>query len=289
MAYFVTIWSVKAFLLATPRSLTSIRSNDPMVTIRRLTRRTLMLGLAGVAGAYALGARSVLADIPSQIVEINPTPIRDPSLYDVYIPAACKAGDFFYYSCEFDAAWAVLKTFGIEAGFDEQLAIVGQDQTIEPYYQNTPNGIVIHGGDISTSFCGDYRSNLLARARGSAVRKVFKHYGLQVSAVSDRADIKGALKSGRLVWIKTTVDFLDWVPATWLTPDGDTFPAVLGNDHAAIVIGYTDDIVVMRDVLGPTDTNWNRQYEYEVPWDLFLKCWGAQGNDGLAVGIRDSE
>ena len=164
---------------------------------------------------------------------------------------------------------------------------MGHDQTIEPYFQDTPNGIVIHGGDISTSFCGDYRSNLLARARGSAVRKVFKHYGLQVSAVGDRADIKGALKSGRLVWIKTTVDFLDWVPAKWLTPNGDTFP-LLGNDHAAVVIGYDDEVVVMRDVLGPTNTNWTRQYEYEIPWDLFLKCWGAQGYDGLAVGIKDS-
>jgi hypothetical protein len=256
---------------------------------RRLTRRSLVLGSAGLAVTRSVSARSEVAGIPSAVVEITPVPIRDPSLYTVYIPAACKAGDFFYYSCEFDAAWAVLKTFGIDAGFDEQLAIVGHDQTIEPYIQETPDGIIIHGGDIATAFSGDYRSNLLARARGSAIRKVFKHYGLHVSAVHDRADIKGALKSKRLVWIKTTVDFLDWVPAIWVTPDGDTFPAVLGNDHAAIVMGYDDDVVVIRDVLGPTDTNWNRQYEYEIPWDLFLKCWAAQDSDGLAVGPKEPD
>jgi len=41
---------------------------------------------------------------------------------------------------------------------------------------------------------------------------------------------------------------------------------------------------VIRDVLGPTRSNWERPYEYEVAWDTFLACWGAQGRDGLAVG-----
>ncbi|MEA2513877.1 MAG: hypothetical protein QOJ59_3364, partial [Thermomicrobiales bacterium] len=59
------------------------------------------------------------------------------------------------------------------------------------------------------------------------------------------------------------------------------------NDHAAIVMGYDQWGVVIRDVLGPTDTNWERPYEYEVDWDTFLRCWGAQGSDGLAVGPHD--
>lgn len=224
--------------------------------------------------------------MPSPVVETSPAPVRDPAGYTAYVPAACKAGDFFYYSCEFDAAWAVLKTFGIDATFEEMLKIVGYDQGIEPYSKETADGIVIHGGDISRAFSGDYTSNLFARARGSAIRKVFAKYGLRVSAVENPADVKGALKSGRLVWIKTTVDFLEWTPATWITPSGEHFPVVLLNDHAAIVMGYDDDVVVIRDVLGPTNTNWNRRYEYEVPWDLFLHCWAAQGNDGLAVGPK---
>jgi hypothetical protein len=63
---------------------------------------------------------------------------------------------------------------------------------------------------------------------------------------------------------------------------------VLGNDHAQVIIGYNDDVVVIRDVLGPTSTNWSRPYEYEVAWDQFLACWWAQGNDGQAIGERGS-
>ena len=33
----------------------------------------------------------------------------------------------------------------------------------------------------------------------------------------------------------------------------------------------------------PTSTNWERAYEYEVPWDTFLAVWEAQGFDGVAV------
>ena len=248
-----------------------------------------MLGTAGLVAAQAIAGDSVSAQVPvpSPVVEIVPPPWRDPASYEVYIPAACKAGDFFWYSCEFDAAWAVLKTFGIDATFEDMLAIVGHDQSIEPYYQDTPDGVVIHGGDISQHFSGNYVSSLLARTRGSAVRKAFKHYGLRVSAVQDRADIKGALESGRLVWVKVTVDFKDWTPATWIAPDGDQFPAVLTNDHAAVVMGYDEEVAVIRDTLGPTDTNWDRLHEYEVSWDLFMKCWGAQGFDGLAVGVNE--
>jgi uncharacterized protein YvpB len=255
----------------------------------RLTRRSLLLGTAGLVAARTVGSHSVSAQpvTPSPVVQIVPPPIRDPESYKVYIPAACKAGDFFWYSCEFDAAWAVLKSFGIDSTFEELLAIVGHDKSIEPYYQETPKGFVIHGGDISQAFCGNYTNSMLARTRASAMRKAFKHYGLRVSMVRDRADIKGALKSGRLVWVKVTVDFQDWTPAKWITPGGNEFPAVLTNDHAAVVMGYDENVAVLRDTLGPTDTNWNRLHEYEVPWDRFMKCWGAQGFDGLAVGLNE--
>jgi len=49
------------------------------------------------------------------------------------------------------------------------------------------------------------------------------------------------------------------------------------------VIGFNADVVVIRDVLGPTSTNWRRPQEYEVSWETFLNAWGAQGFDGLAV------
>jgi uncharacterized protein YvpB len=88
---------------------------------------------------------------------------------------------------------------------------------------------------------------------------------------------------GQLVWIKTTVDFKPWRPATWVLPDGRTIQTVLGNDHAVVVMGFNDQSLVIRDVLGPTSSNWKRPYEYEVDWGTFLAAWGAQGFDGLAV------
>ena len=91
-----------------------------------------------------------------------------------------------------------------------------------------------------------------------------------------------------MIWIKATVDFKPWVQSTWVADNGKEFPVVLGNDHALIVMGYDDNVVVIRDVLGPTSSNWDRPYEYEVPWDQFLGAWGSQGNDGLAVGEKGS-
>lgn len=58
---------------------------------------------------------------------------------------------------------------------------------------------------------------------------------------------------------------------------------MLGNDHAVVVIGFNQDVVVIRDVLGPTSSNWQRPYEYEVDWATFLEVWAAQDFDGLAV------
>jgi hypothetical protein len=250
------------------------------------SRRTFALGAAGLAAGLALKPRRGSASAP--IVEITPPPVSDPSGYNVYIPAACKAGDFYTYSCEFDAAWAVLKTYGIDSTFEEMIGLVKMDRRIEPYYQETARGALIYGGDITRAYSGDYTWNYLSKTTGTAMRRLFKHYGMRVTHVRTRKRIEQNLQRGRLVWIKTTVDFLDWIPATWITPEGAELPVVLGNDHAAIVMGYNDRVVVMRDTLGPTSSNWNRPYEYEVAWDRFLYCWAAQGSDGLAVGPYDT-
>ena len=212
-----------------------------------------------------------------------PVPIGNAADYETYIPTALKEGQFFYYTCEFDAAWVVLKTFGYDVPFDDQLDLVGHDQSIEPYYQDTQNGVVIYGGDITTAFSGDYRSNLLARTTGKAMTPLFEAYDLEVRAVHSEMPLRQALDEGALIWMKATVDFLPWQPTTWITPDGEEIDTVLGNDHAVVAIGYNEDVVVIRDVLGPTDTNWNRSYEYEVDWDTFMAVWEAQEFDGLAV------
>lgn len=204
--------------------------------------------------------------------------------YDAYIPAATKKKQAYHYSCEFDAAWVVLKTFGYDVSVDDQIAIVGQDMSIEPYYKETEDGIFIYGGDITNFYSGDYKENFLARSSGMAMQKLFEHFDLSVTPVHDREGLETALRSGSLVWIKIPVDFKAWRPSTWVMPDGRTYKTVLGNDHAVVVMGYNEDGVVIRDVLGPTNTNWERKYEYEVPWKKFLAGWGAQSYDGLAVG-----
>ena len=203
--------------------------------------------------------------------------------YDAYIPAAVKEGKFFQYTCEFDAAWVVLKTYGFDVGLDQQAEIVGLDKSIEPYYEETADGIVIYGGDVARFYSGDYKKNFLARSSGAAMRKVFEYYGLEVTPVRDRPSLEAALLRGELVWIKTTVDFKPWREATWVMPAGRSYKTVLGNDHALVVMGFNEDGVVVRDPLGPTSTNWQRQYEYAVPWDRFMASWGAQELDGLAV------
>jgi Peptidase_C39 like family len=250
----------------------------------RFPRRALLLGAAGLA-AGAISHRSTLA-APAAADENSPSPVRDPASYRAYVPAASKTGPFYQYTCEFDAAWAVLKTYGIDATFEDQLAAIRVDDRVEPWYEETADGVVIHGGDITSAYSGDYTHNYLARTTGAGMRHVFKHFGLRVTHVHDRDKIERNLERGRLIWIKATVDFKDWVPATWLTPEGTSLPVVLGNDHAVVVMGYDDRVVVIRDVLGPTSTNWERPYEYEVEWETFLRCWAAQGSDGLAVGLR---
>ena len=243
-----------------------------------------------VAGALAgLAARPSGSAVAATAAPPTPTPVVvNGRVYDAYIPAANKQGQFYYYTCEFDAAWVVLKTFGHDVSLEEQLEIVGIDRSVEPYVQVSNGQYYILGGDIETAFSGDYTSNFLARSSGEAIKELFEHYRLAVTDVDDREGVEEALQRGELVWMKATVDFLPWEQATWITPDGDRFKTVLGNDHAVVAIGYNEDVVVIRDVLGPTDTNWSRTYEYEVDWDTFLRVWEAQDFDGLAVGPRRS-
>ncbi|MBA3336747.1 MAG: hypothetical protein H0T49_04215 [Chloroflexia bacterium] len=240
-----------------------------------LTRRAL---LAAGAAAVVAGSRPAAGQSPpSGQVEINGR------TYDAYVPAAIKQGQDFHFTCEFDASWIVFKTYGIDLDLEDQIDLIGLDTSIEPYHQETARGVLIHGGDISQYYSGDYKENFLARTTGLAMRKVFEHHKLVVTPVKDQIGIEDALRRGELVWMKATVDFLDWVPATWITPSGREFPTVLGNDHALVVMGFNAEGVVIRDPLGPTTTNWERPYQYEVPWPTFLRVFAAQDFDGLAV------
>ncbi len=205
-------------------------------------------------------------------------------VYDAYIAAATKQQQAYQYSCEFDAAWVILQTYGFDVNVDDLISLVGVDTRIEPYIgEATDQGHIIYGGDITSAFSGDYANNFLARSSGAAIRKAFEHYDLPVTPVHDRAGVEQALRAGALIWMKTTVDFKPWRPAIWYMPDGQTYRTVLGNDHAVVVMGFNADVVVIRDVLGPTSSNWQRPYEYEVDWPTFLSSWEAQSFDGLAV------
>lgn len=228
---------------------------------------------------------------PPTKVPATPTPIEgqfsrtvDGKYYDAYVDAATKLHQYYHYTCEFDAAWVVLKTNGVDVTLDDQIAIVGLDTSIEPTYEETPDGFIAHGGDILNHYSGDYTGNFLARSTGNVIRRIFEHYGLKTTAVHDRAGLEAALQKGQLVWIKTTADFKPGKPLKWIMPDGTTYDTVLGNDHAAVVMGYSDRGALIRDVLGPTSTNEKRTYEYEVDWDTFMAAWGQQQYDGIAVG-----
>jgi len=247
------------------------------MTGQRVRKAALLALVAGVVGGWFPAVAAPAAAQTTPITRV------DPGDYDVYIPTATKEGQFYSYTCEFDAAWVVLKTFGHDVSFEEQLEIVGLDRDPEPYYVEGPEGFVIYGGDITTAFSGDYTKNLLARTTGRAMQPLFEHYGLPTVPVRTADALQAALRAGALAWMKATVDFLPWAPTTWVTPQGEELPTVLGNDHAVVVMGYNAAGPVIRDVLGPTDTNWNRLYEYDVPWDTFLAVWGAQGFDALAV------
>ena len=215
--------------------------------------------------------------------EVEPVSVSGRN-WDAYIQVPVKEGQDFHYTCEFDSAWIVLRAYGHEMNLQEQLAIVGQDFSIEPYWEETPTKITVFGGDIAEMYSGDYENNILARARTSAVRKVFQAVDLAVTDTPNRPAIEAALLAGNPVFFKSTVDFLDWRAATWVCPDGDEFPVVLTNDHALVVMGFNESDVIIRDPLGPTTTNTERPWQYRVSWERFLTVIEAQGNDAIAIG-----
>ena len=206
------------------------------------------------------------------------------SSWDAYIQVPIKNGQDFSYTCEFDSSWIILAAYGHDLTLEDQLSVVGHDLSIEPYWEEYPSRFVIYGGDIAEMFSGNYRENLLARARTTAVRKVFQHVGLTVTDTPDRPSTEQALLRGEPVFFKSTVDMLDWDQTIWVCPDGDEFPVVLTNDHALVVMGFNDQDVIIRDPLGPTTTNEIRPWQYRVSWDRYLEVIAAQGNDAVAVG-----
>ena len=277
--------------------------NPALSRHRPFTRRTFLGGAVGAASVLALpGIGRVAAqsmdpftyirtmpdttDIGQQVgqpaSEIAPVE-ADGVVWDAYLQLPVKPGQDFKYTCEFDSSWIVLKAYGHDLTLEEQVAVVGQDLSVEPWYEETANGVIVWGGEFHEKFSGDYTTNFLARARCSAIRKVFDSVGLGVTVADTRELIEAALLRGEPVFFKATVDFLDWTPATWVTPSGQQFPVVLGNDHALIVMGFNEDDVIIRDPLGPTSTNAKRPWQYRVTWERYLQVLAAQGNDAIAV------
>ena len=282
------------------------RSAGSGIPLRRATRRDVLKAAAGVAiggsligrGGMAGHAQSMdpytfittmpattgIGQQPGQPASAVMPVFADGMTWSAYIQQPIKEGQDFHFTCEFDSAWIILKSYGHDLDLQEQLAIVGHDLSIEPYWEDTERGTIVQGGDIQEMYSGDYDKNLLARATGNAIRKVFESVDLTVEVTPDRPLIEAALLRGEPVFFKATVDFLNWKPATWVTPDGDEFPVVLTNDHALVVMGFNETDVIIRDPLGPTTTNETRPWQYRVSWERFLEVIAAQGNDALAIG-----
>lgn len=212
-------------------------------------------------------------------------PIADGGHYwDAYLQLPIKEGQDFHFTCEFDSAWIILKAYGMDVGLEEQISIVGIDDSMVPYYVETGNGFEVYGGDVNNYFCGDLDTNILSRSRCNAMRKLFEAKGLGVTVTPDRESIEAALLRGEPVYFKSTVDMMPWRPATWYANTGEEWPVVLSNDHALTVMGFNADEVIIRDPLGPTSTNWERPWQWKTSWDRFLEVLAAQGNDAIAVG-----
>lgn len=249
-----------------------------------------MQGGAGAGGGKvpaepAVSESRPVGDDASSTMTMDPVTVNGRT-YTAYTETYVKEGQWDLYTCEFDVAYMIMKTFGVETTLDELIGYVGFDNPFEPYAEATPSGIIIYGGDISTAFCGNLSSNTYSKTRGSAIRRAFEGFGFTAESVSSRRAVESGLSAGKLMWLKTTVDFTAFVPTRWQTPDGTVYPTVDDNDHCVAAIGYDDDSVIIRDSLGPTNTNWDRPYEYDVPWDLFLECWGSSGHDGLLISPR---
>lgn len=214
--------------------------------------------------------------------EVGPVE-ADGALWTAMIQVPIKRGQDLSYTCEFDSAWSIMMAYGVDAPLQDQLDAVGFDTRLEPYWEDWGDIVMIYGGDIGEHFCGDLEDNLVAKAKGSAMAKAFEAKGFTATPVHDRPAIEQAISAGHPVFFKSTVDFLDWRPAIWNTPEGVEYQVVFSNDHALTVIAYNDEEVVIRDPLGPTSTNEIRPFQYRVSWDRFLAVFGAQENDGLAV------
>ena len=250
-------------------------------------------GVQGGAGAGGGTVPTPVAGTASeQIVQNQPDAVAmgpvtiDGRTYTAYTETVIKQGQWDLYTCEFDVAYMIMATFGVETTLDELVGLVGFDNPFEPYAEETASGIVIYGGDIGQAFCGDLTHNTFSKTRGTAMRRAFEGFGFDAELVSSRKDVERGLSVGKLLWMKTTVDFADYEPTRWETPDGTVYPTPYGNDHCVAAIGFDDDVVVIRDSLGPTNTNWDRPWEYDVPWDLFMACWASSGHDGLLVSPR---
>lgn len=273
-------------------------------TSRGISRRSLLTGAAASAAALSLPGTRIPARAqsmdPYTFITTMPTTtdvgqvvgqpaaeiervVADDREWHAYIQLPVKEGQDFHFTCEFDSSWIVLKAYGFDLTLKEQMEIVGVDNDPEPWYEETADGIIVWGGDIDEHYCGHYDKNVLTRARCNAMRKVFEHVGLSVTFTPERSLIEAALLRGEPVYFKSTVDFLPWRAATWHTPDGDTFPVVLTNDHALNVMGFNDEDVIIRDPLGPTTTNRTRPWQYRVSWSRFLEVIAAQGNDAIAI------
>jgi hypothetical protein len=204
--------------------------------------------------------------------------------WDAYLQLPVKEGQDFSLSCEFDTAWIILMAYGFDVPVQEQLAIVGTDDPFEPYYEDNGDGTFsIYGGDIHNHFCGNIESNILAKCRSNAMRRVFESRGLGVTETPTRELIEAALLRGEPIFFKSTVDMLPWRPATWYSTTGEAWPVVLSNDHALAVMGFNADDVIIRDPLGPTSTNVARPWQWRVSWARFLEVIAAQGNDAIAI------
>lgn len=256
-----------------------------------------------LTGAAALAAFSRMAPAQAQnpwdymvAMEAKPeygTPVGQPAevptpdqgvYWDAYLQLPIKEGQDFHYTCEFDTAWIILMAYGMDVGLDEQISIVGIDDSMEPYYVETGTGFEVYGGDVHNYFCGHINENILARSRCNAMRKLFEAKGLGVTVTPDRESIEAALLRGEPVYFKSTVDMMPWRPATWYTNTNEEWPVVLTNDHALAVMGFNADDVIIRDPLGPTSTNWERPWQWRTSWPRFLEVLAAQGNDAIAVG-----
>lgn len=271
-----------------------------------ISRRAFVAGSAAVlaAGTYALPgpspvtaqatnpftyitAMDATTDIgqrPGQPANAIPPVAAGGWYWDAYLQMPIKEGQDFHFTCEFDSAWIILKAYGFDVPLEEQLEIVGVDTSIEPYYEETPQGFKVYGGDVHNYYCGHINENILARARTNAMRKVFEAKGLGVTVTPTRELIEAALLRGEPVFFKSTVDMLPWRAATWYTPNGEEYPVVLTNDHALVVMGFNAEEVIVRDPLGPTSTNWERPWQWRVSWTRFLEVIAAQGNDAIAIG-----